>query len=160
MRPNLVQSATNYAVLVEQLSKQAMQISNQVQQIAQYETQLKRMGDMANVKSLVGFSEFRADLALPTKIKTWADGMTRVDGSGPVWRHPWRSVSWGLRPEFRGFDGETIERDATVYKEAHDMAVTVDEFKTVQSDVYKRREDLKRAHRSHERGATSYGNRG
>ena len=142
--PNLVQSATNYAVLVEQLSKQAMQISNQVQQIAQYETQLKRMGDMANVKSLVGFSEFRADLARPTKIKTWADGMTRVDGSG-LFGDTRGGVFREITAEFKGFDGEAVERDPTVYREAHDMAVTVDEFKAVQSDVYTRREDLKRA---------------
>ena len=113
--PNLVQSATNYAVLVEQLSKQAMQISNQVQQIAQYETQLKRMGDMANVKSLVGFSEYRADLALPTKIKTWADGMTRVDGSG-LFGDTRGGVFREITAEFKGFDGEAVERDATVYK--------------------------------------------
>ena len=50
-----------------------------------------------------------------------------------------------ITEEFKDFDGGTIERDATVYKEAHDMVVTVDEFKTVQSDVYTRREDLKRA---------------
>ena len=33
---NLTQSITNYAALIEQLSRQATQISNQVQQIQQF----------------------------------------------------------------------------------------------------------------------------
>lgn len=142
--PNLVQNATNYAVLVEQLSKQATEISNQVQQIAQYETQLKRMGDMASVKSLVGFSEFRADLALPTKIKTWAVGEAGVDGSG-LFGDTRGGGFREITADFKDFDGQPVERDAAVYKNAQDMTATVDEFKAVQSDVYTRREDLKRA---------------
>ena len=142
--PNLVQSATNYAVLVEQLSKQATEISNQVQQIAQFETQLKRMGDMANVKGLVGFSEFKMDLNLPTKIKTWADGVARVDGRG-LFGDTRGGIFREVTAEFKDFDGITVERDATVYKRAQDMTATVDEFKAVQGDVYTRREDLKRA---------------
>ena len=59
---NLQQSAVNYAAMVEQLANQATQITNQVRQIQQFETQLKRMGDMANVKDIVGFAQFRADL--------------------------------------------------------------------------------------------------
>jgi len=138
------QSAMNYAALVEQLSKQATQISNQVHQIQQFELQLKRVGDMANYKSIVGFSEFQLDLSLPTKIQTWADGVARVDGSG-LFGDTRGGIFREIAGEFKDFDGEVIERDANVYKEAHDMAVTVDEFKTVQSDVYTRREDLKRA---------------
>lgn len=141
---NIQQSAMNYAALVEQLSKQATQISNQVQQIQQFETQLKRLGDMASVKNIVGFPELKLDLNLPTKIKTWTDGLARVDGRG-LFGDTRGGIFRGVASEFKDFDGVTVERDANAYKEAHDMAVTVDEFKTVQSDVYTRREDLKRA---------------
>jgi len=141
---NIQQSAMNYAALVEQLTKQATQISNQVQQIQQFETQLKRMGDMANVKKLIGFPEFRADLNLPSKIQTWAEGLTRVDGRG-LFGDTRGGVFRAIGPEFKDFDGATVERDATVYKDAHDVTVTVDEFKAVQSDVYVRREALKKA---------------
>jgi type IV secretion system protein TrbJ len=141
---NLTQNITNYAAMIEQIAKEAEQISNQMQQIKQFETQLKRMGDMADFKSLVGFTEFRADLALPTKIKTWADGLLRVDGRG-LFGDTRGGIFREITKEFKDFDGESIERDPTIYKEAHDVAVTVDEFKTVQSDVYTRREELKRA---------------
>lgn len=142
--PNLTQSIANYGALTEQIAKQATQISNQVRQIEQFETQLKRLGDMASVKSLIGFPEFSADLKLPTKIKTWADGLARVDGRG-LFGDTRGGIFREIAAEFKDFDGVVIARDEKVYKEAHDMAVTVDEFKTVQSDVYTRREDLKRA---------------
>ena len=80
--PNLTQSIANYAALTRQIANQASQITNQMQQIRQFETQLQRAGDMANFRSLVGFTEFRADLNLPTQIKTWADRISRVDGRG------------------------------------------------------------------------------
>ncbi len=142
--PNLTQSVANYAALVEQISNQAAQISNQVRQIQQFETELKRMGDMASVKSIVGFTEFRADLTLPTKIKTWTDTLARVDGRG-LFGDTRGGMYREITEDFKDFDGGTIGRDAKVYKEAHEMAITVDEFKTVQADVYTRREDLKRA---------------
>src|SRR5687767_8117949 len=69
---NLTQNITNYAARIEQISKQATQISNQVRQIQQFETELHRMGDMASVTSIVGCPEFRLDVALPPKINTWA----------------------------------------------------------------------------------------
>jgi len=141
---NLTQSITNYAALVEQLSNQATQISNQVQQIRQFETQLKRLGDMATVKNLVGFSEFRADLELPTQITTWAQGLTHVDGSA-LFGDTRGGVFHAIGSDFTDFDGATVARDATAYKAANDMTVSVDNFKTVQNDVYTRREELKQA---------------
>lgn len=140
----LQQSITNYSAMTAQLAKQATQIANQVQQIQQFETQLKRMGDMANVKKLIGFPQFRLDLNLPTKVKTWADGLKLVDGRG-LFGDTRGGIYRGIDAQFPDFDGGTIERDAQVFKEAQDVAVSVDEFKAVQSDVYTRREDLKRA---------------
>lgn len=139
---NLQQSAANYAALVEQLSNQATQISNQVQQIQQFATELKRMGDMAEVKEIVGFAEFRSDLDLPTQVKTWGEKVTTVDGQG-IYGDTRNGIYRGITADFPDFDGSLIERDAAVYKEAHDVVVTVDEFKAVQSDVYTRRENLK-----------------
>jgi hypothetical protein len=141
---NLQQSVTNYAAMVEQLSRQATQIANEVRQIQQLETQLKRMGDMANVKAIVGFPEFRADLNLPSKIQTWSEGLQHVDGRG-LFGDTRGGVFRPIAPDFRDFDGAAIERNPTTYKQAHDITVTVDEFKAVQADVYARRENLKRA---------------
>jgi hypothetical protein len=126
---NLQQSAVNYAALVQQLSNQATQIANQVRQIQNFETQLKRMGDMANVKNIVGFPEFRADLNLPSKIQTWAEGLVRVDGRG-LFGDTRGGIFRGVTPDYRDFDGVSVPRDAAIYKDAHDMTETVDEFKT------------------------------
>ncbi|MBK9991871.1 MAG: hypothetical protein IPP19_14360 [Verrucomicrobia bacterium] len=142
--PNLMQSVLNYAAMAEQIAKQATQIKNQIDQIRQFETQLNRMGDMKNFRNLVGFSEFRADLNLPTQIRTWADGLSRVDGSG-LFGDSRGGVFKPVNAQFTDFDGRQIDRDPQIFKESHDMAVTVDEFKAVQSDVYSRRENLKRA---------------
>lgn len=138
------QNLTNYSVLVEQLSQQATEISNQVQQIRQYETQLKRLGDMATVKNLVGFSEFRADLDLPTQIKSWKDNMVRVDGRG-LFGDTRNGIYPAITLTFPDFDGGTVDRDEGAYKPAHDLVAAVDGFKVVQDDVYERREELKRA---------------
>ena len=142
--PNLTQSIANYAAMTEQIAKQATQISNQVEQIKQFETQLQRMGDMASVRSLVGFSEFRADLSLPTQVKKWADGVARVDGRG-LFGDTRDGIFREITAQFPDFDGVPIDRDPQVFKKTHDTVAAVDEFKTVQSDVYTRREDLKRA---------------
>jgi len=141
---NVAQSITNYAALVEQLSRQATQISNQVRQIQQFETELKRMGDMASVTAIVGFPEFRLDLSLPSQIKTWAQTLPRVDGSG-LFGDTRGGVFRAITPEFTDFDGAAVPRNAPSYKEAHDIAIAVDEFKVVQSDAYSRREELRKA---------------
>lgn len=140
----LQQSVTNYSALTKQIANQAAQINNQIQQIQQFEMQMKRLGDMATVKNLVGFPEFQAELKLPTKIKTWADTLSKVDGRGLF-----GDTRGGIFPEisiqFPDFDGLRIERDPQVFKQSQAIVVTVDDFKTVQSDVYTRREYMKRA---------------
>jgi len=141
---NLAQSLVNYGAMTEQIAKQAAQIENQVQQIKQFETQLKRMGDMAAVRRLVGFPEFRADLSLPTQVKKWAEGLARVDGRG-LFADTRGGIFQEITAQFPDFDGVRVDRDPQVFKPSHDIVVTVDEFKMVQSDVYTRREDLKRA---------------
>ncbi len=141
---NLKQSTVNYAALVEQLSRQATQISNQVRQIQQFETELKRMGDMSTVMDLVGFSEFRADLDLESKIKTWEDRLRRVDGSG-VFGDTRGGIFIEVTADFPDFDGARVRRSEQSYKQSHDLILTVDEFKVVQDDVYKRRAVLKEA---------------
>lgn len=141
---NIEQSVINYSALTKQIANQAVQIANQLQQIRQFETQLERMGDMANVKDLLGFSELRLDLDLPTQVKKWADGVAKVDGRG-LFGDTRGGIFPEIKLEFPGFDGSPILRSPELFKQAHDLVVTVDEFKTVQSDVYTRREDLKKA---------------
>ena len=141
---NLKQSTVNYAALVEQLSRQATQISNQVRQIQQFETELKRMGDMSAVIEIVGFSEFRADLDLESKIKTWDDRLRRVDGRG-VFGDTRGGIFIEVSADFPDFDGARVMRNEQAYKHPHDVILTVDEFKVVQDDVYKRRAVLKEA---------------
>ena len=142
--PALRQSVTNYAAMVEQLSRQATQISNQVQQIRQFETQLRRMGDMATVQNLVGFPELRTDQLLPTQIKSWSQNRARVDGRG-LFEDTRNGVYPEIRDSFRDFDGVTVQRDAQAYKPPNDVVAAVDGFKIVQGDVYQRREELKAA---------------
>ncbi len=141
---NLQQSAANYAAMVEQLSNQASQITNQVRQIQQFETQLKRMGDMANVRAIVGFPEFRADLNMPTKIKTWAERLGSVDGRG-LFGDTRGGIFAAIGSEFPDFDGRGMLREPDAYKPAQEITASVDEFKTVQADVYGRREQLRKA---------------
>ena len=140
---NLQQSAANYAAMGEQLANQASEIANQVRQIQQFESQLKRMGDMANVKSLVGFSEFRADLSLPTKLKSWASELPSADGRG-LFGDARGGLFREISPDFRDVDGSTVARDVSLYRDAHAMTLSVDEFKSVQGDVLSRRDVLKR----------------
>jgi type IV secretion system protein TrbJ len=141
---NLKESVASYAVLGQQLSKQAAQIANQVQQIQQFETQLKRLGDMSTLKNLVGFPQLRVDLSMPSQYKKWTDGLAGVDGT-KLFDDTRGGIFPGITSEFNDFDGSTVERDSTIYKKENDMTESVDEFEAVQSDVYNRREDLKRA---------------
>lgn len=141
---NIQQSAMNYAALVEQISNQASQITNQVRQIQQFEAQLKRMGDMGNLKAIVGFPEFRADLSLPTKITTWVQGLSRVDGRR-LFGDTRGGIFTAIGHDFPDFDGGVIQRESDSYRPAQQITASVDEFKTVQTDVYGRREQLRNA---------------
>lgn len=139
---NLQQSVTNYAAMVEQIAKEAEQIGNQVRQIQQMEERLKRMGNMADIKNVVGFPELSADLNLPTRIRVWA---ARVSDGRGVFGDTRGGVFRSVEDEFPDFDGGRIVRDAEAYKPAHEITSKVDEFKEVQADVYVRREELKKA---------------
>ncbi len=141
---NLSQSLTNYLALTEQISNQATQISNQIQQIKHVETQLQRMGDMASVQSLVGFVEYRSDLDLPNSVKLWADTLALVDGRG-IFGDTRGGIYPSVEGQFVDFDGTSVDRDPLLFKQPHEITATVDDFKTVQSDVYRRRADLKTA---------------
>ncbi len=141
---NLSQSVMNYAQMVQQVAKEAEQISNQVRQIQQMEDQLRRMGNMADIKATVGFPQLKLDLNLPTKIRTWADGITQVDGAR-IFGDTRGGIFRGVVDDFPTFDGGTVARDPSIYKSSKDITNTVDNFKDVQTDVYARREELRRA---------------
>jgi type IV secretion system protein TrbJ len=139
---NLQQSVVNHAAMVEQLARQAEQISNQVRQIQQMEDRLKRMGNMAEIKAVVGFPDLKWDLNLPTKIRVWSGRMANGQG---IFGDTRGGVFRPIENQFPDFDGRMIARDAEPYQPAREITSKVDEFKEVQTDVYARREDLKKA---------------
>jgi type IV secretion system protein TrbJ len=141
---NLVQNTMTAVNTMEQLAKSAEQISNQIQQIKQMEDQLTRMGKMTDFTSLVGFPEFKLSLTLPTKVKTWADSISIVDGSG-LFGDTRDGIYGGISSNFPDFDGVAVNRDSAAYKPAHEVTTKVNNFKEVQADVYSRREELKKA---------------
>lgn len=141
---NLEQSITSYAALTEQISNQATQIANQVQQIQQFETQLHRAGSMSDYLNLVGFAPYRNDLNQGSQMRTWAASESQVNGTG-IFGDTRDGVYSEVSDSFSGFDGTPISRDPQTYKPAQGTLVAVDEFKSVQSDVFTRRAILERA---------------
>lgn len=141
---NLQQSVLNYAALAEQISRQATQISNQVRQIQQFETQLKRLGDMSSYTRLAGFSELRADLDIASKIQTWADLTSAIDGD-QMFGDTRLGIYASVTIEFPNLDGEAVGRDPTSYRASRGITAAVDEFQAVQDNVYTRRDNLRRA---------------
>jgi septal ring factor EnvC (AmiA/AmiB activator) len=141
---NLQQSATNYAAMMQQIGKQAEQISNQVQQIQQMEDQLKRLGNLADIKAVIGLPQLQVDMNLPTRIRVWAETVAHANGTA-IFGDTRAGIYFPVAPEFSDFDGAAVARSPEYYKPAQEIASTVDEFKDVQSDVYARRAELKRA---------------
>lgn len=139
---NLQQNVANYAAMVEQIAKEGEQIANQVRQIQQMEDRLKRMGNMADVKAVVGFPNLKLDLSLPTRIRIWA--AQAANGRG-IFGDTRGGAFAPISNEFSDFDGGMIERAPEPYAPAQQIVAKVDEFKEVQADVYARREQLKRA---------------
>lgn len=138
----LQQSVANYGAMVEQIARQGEQIANQVRQIQQMEDRLKRMGNMADIKNVVGFPNLRLDLGLPTRIRIWA--AQAANGRG-IFGDTRGGIFVPIEPTFADFDGGMIEREPAPYAAAQQITAKVDEFKEVQADVYARREQLKRA---------------
>lgn len=138
----LQQSVANYGAMVEQIARQGEQIANQVRQIQQMEDRLKRMGNMADIKNVVGFPNLRVDLGLPTRIRVWA--AQAANGRG-IFGDSRGGVFLPVEEAFPDFDGGVIAREAEPYAAAQQIVAKVDEFKDVQADVYARREQLKRA---------------
>lgn len=139
---NLQQNVANYAAMVEQLAKEAEQIANQVKQIQQMEDRLKRMGNMAEIKAVVGFPELKWDLNLPTRIRVWAG---RAAHAGEIFGDTRGGVFRPIYQDFRDSEGNTISREPEIYRPPLEITAKIDEFKAVQADVYTRRGDLKQA---------------
>lgn len=139
---NLNQSVANYAKMVEQIARQGEQIANQVRQIQQMEERLKRMGNMADFKSVAGFPDLRVDLNLPTRIRVWAS--QAANGRG-IFGDTRDGAYVAISSDFPDFDGGTVARIPEPYAAAGQVVAKVDEFKEVQADVYTRREQLRAA---------------
>jgi hypothetical protein len=138
---NLSQNIMNYAAFIGQLSNQATQITNQVQQM---QDQLTRLGNMANIKAIIGFPQLQLDQATPTRILTWSQNLANVNGSG-LFGDSRGGVYHPVAGNFTDFNGATVQRDPDTYKPAQAVTSQVDNFKDVQADVYARREALKTA---------------
>jgi len=139
---NLQQSVVNYGAMVEQIARQAEQIANQVRQIQQMEERLKRMGNMADIKNVVGFPDLSLDMNLPTRIRIWA---ARTANGRGIFGDTRGGIFEAIPDAFPNFDSSTIERAAEPYVASQQIVANVDEFKEVQADVYSRREQLKKA---------------
>ncbi len=139
---NLQQSVANYAAMVEQIAKEGEQIANQVRQIQQMEDRLKRMGNMADVKAVVGFPNLRLDLNLPTRIRLWA---AQAANGRAIFGDARGGAYAPISADFPDFDGGSIQREPEPYVAEQQIVAKVDEFKEVQADVYTRREQLRRA---------------
>jgi hypothetical protein len=134
---NLTQSITNYAGILQQ-------ISNQAQQIQQAQDMLSRLGNMANVTAIVGFPTLQGDLTLPTQMKTWTANLSGVTGTG-LFGDTRNGVYAPVSDHFTEFDGTSLSRDPSLYKPAQGITASVNNFETVQTDVYARRAQLRQA---------------
>ena len=141
---NLAQSVTNYGTLINQLAKQAEQISHQLEQIRQMDDQLSRLGRMSDFKNLIGFTEYKRSLTQLSKLQSWSDTLRLIDGTG-LFGDTRGGLFSGVAPQFLSFDGSTLTRDPQRYKAAHAITAKVDNFIEVQADVLTQRQSLRQA---------------
>ncbi len=134
---NLAQAITNYAGILQQ-------ISNQAQQIQQSQDLLNRMGNMANVTAVVGYSGLQVDLSLPTQLQTWTGDLNGVTGAG-IFGDTRDGVYAPINGQYSNFDGSSISRDPSLYKPAQGITASLNNFEAVQADVYARRTQLRQA---------------
>jgi hypothetical protein len=132
---NLSQSIVNYAGILRQ-------IGNQAQQIQQSQDVLNRMGNMANVTAVVGFPSLQVDLSLPTLMQTWTGSLTGVTGSG-IFGDTRNGVYAPVSDNYAGLDGSNVPRDPSLYKPTQGLTSSVNNFESVQADVYARRTQLR-----------------
>jgi hypothetical protein len=134
---NLTQSITNYAGILQQ-------ISNQAQQIQQTQDMLNRIGSMANVTAVIGFPALQVDLTLPTQLQTWTGDLTGVTGAG-LFGDTRNGVYAPVSDHYTDFDGTNVSRDPSLYKPAQGVTASLNNFESVQADVYARRTQLRQA---------------
>jgi len=134
---NLTQAITNYAGILQQ-------ISNQAQQIQQSQDLLNRMGNMANVTAVVGYSGLQVDLSLSTQLQTWTGDLSGVTGAG-LFGDTRDGVYTPVNGQYSNFDGSSISRDPSLYKPTQGITASLNNFETVQADVYARRTQLRQA---------------
>jgi hypothetical protein len=132
---NLTQNILNYVQILQQ-------VSNQAQQIQQSEDMLNRLGSMANVTSVVGFPSLQVDLTLPTQLQTWSADLSGVTGSG-LFGDSRDGVYTPVNDHFSDFDGTSVPRNPSLYKPAQGITASLNNFESVQADVYARRSQLR-----------------
>lgn len=134
---NLSQSITNYAALVQQISRQGTEINNQVLQIAQMTEELNRLGSMASVTAVIGFPQLQIDIGTPTSLQTWNANLSGVTGAG-LFGDTRDGVFTLVSGTYVDLTGNTVSRDPSLYLPAQAITAAVDNFKTVQNADYAR----------------------
>ena len=134
---NLTQSITNYAGILQQ-------ISNQAQQIQQSRDLLNRMGNMANVTAVVGIGGLQVDISTQSQLQTWNADLSGVTGAG-LFGDTRQGVYAPVASSYSDTDGSSIARDPSLYKPAQGVAASINNFESVQADVYTRRTQLRQA---------------
>lgn len=141
---NLVQNTMTAANTLEQLAKASQQITNQIQQIRHMEDQLRRIGKMSDVRRIPGFPQFKRMVETPSRLRKWDDLLTGVDGFG-IMRDTRGGVYRVPGATFLNYDGVAVAYAADDLKPAQAVTAQADNFKAVQDDVYRQREELKAA---------------
>lgn len=134
---NLSQSITNYAALVQQITKQGVEINNQMLQIQQMAEELNRLGSMADFTVIAGFPGLELDLTTQTSLQTWDGNLSGVTGSG-LFGDTRGGVFTPVGSTYVDLTGNTVNRDPSLYKPSQAITAAVDNFKTVQSADYAR----------------------
>ena len=141
---NIIQNTMTALNTLEEVAKAAEQISNQVQQIKQMEDQLTRLGKMRDVTSLVGFSQLKLSVESPSLLRNWNDLLGNVDGVG-ILSDTRGGIYKPIGSSYRNYDGAPVAYAADDLKPAHAVTTQVDNFKAVQTDVYRQREALRKS---------------
>lgn len=141
---NLSQSISNYAALVQQIAKQGQEITNQVQQIQLMTDELNRLGKMSDYLGVVGSPQLEIDIGTPSQMQTWDANLASVNGTG-LFGDTRGGIYTPVASTYTDFNGDSVARDPSLYKPNQELTASVDNFKSVQSDVYTRRTALRQA---------------
>jgi len=97
---------------------------------------------MATITAVVGFPALQVDLTLPTQMQTWTGDLNGVTGAG-FFGDTRNGVYTPVSDHYTDFDGSSISRDPSLYKPTQGVTASLNNFESVQADVYARRTQLR-----------------